>query len=219
MNSMPDELSDRLARCYTAAVHDVMRSQGFNDFVLPPEIRSLLPDTVIAGPAFTFSGHVDPAITPHDTYLAWTGFLADAPAGSVAVCQPNDRTVAHMGELSAETLKLRGVRGYVVDGGCRDTAFIRRLGFPVWHRYATPSDIVGYWLPEGFGEPIIIERVTIRAGDYILADDDGVVVLPKDRIREIVAETEEVMGRENRVRQAILAGMDPREAYLTYRKF
>ncbi len=108
---MPEELSDRLARCYTAAVHDAMRSLGLSDFVLPPALRPLLPDTVIAGPAFTLRGRVDPAIAPHDTYLAWTGFLADAPAGSIAVCQPNDRTVAHMGELSAETLKLRGSRG------------------------------------------------------------------------------------------------------------
>lgn len=216
---MPDQLSERLARCHTAAIHDVMRSHGLSDFVLPPELRPLLPDKVIAGPAFTFRGHIDPAIAPHDTYLAWTGFLADVPAGSIAICQPNDRTVAHMGELSAETLKLRGVHGYIVDGGCRDTAFIRRLGFPVWYRYATPSDIVGRWLPEGFGESIMIDRVSIRMGDYLVADDDGVVVIPGHRVTEIVAETEEVMGRENRVRQAILEGMNPRDAYLTFRKF
>ena len=47
-----------------------------------------------------------------------------------------------MGELSAETLDLRGVRGYIVDGGCRDVEFIRRRDFPVWCRYTTPTDIV-----------------------------------------------------------------------------
>ena len=216
---MAERLSERLARCYTAAVHDVMRGHGFSNFVLPAELRPLLPDTIIAGPAFTFQGRADPTIAPHDTYLAWTGFLGDAPPGAIAVCQPNDRTVAHMGELSAETLKLRGIRGYVVDGGCRDTAFIRRLGFPVWCRYATPSDIVGFWLPEHFGEPIVIGGVGIRTGDFLLADDDGVVVIPEDHVHDIVMETEKVMGRENLVRQAILKGMDPREAYLTYRKF
>jgi 4-hydroxy-4-methyl-2-oxoglutarate aldolase len=216
---MVEHLSERLSRCYTAAVHDVMRGHGLSDFVLPVELRPLLPDTIIAGPAFTFQGHADPTIAPHDTYLAWTGFLADAPAGAIAVCQPNDRTVAHMGELSAETLKLRGIRGYVVDGGCRDTAFIRRLGFPVWCRYATPSDIVGFWLPQDFGEPIVIGNVRICTGDFLLADDDGVVVIPQGRVPDIVAETEGVMGRENLVRRAILNGMNPREAYLTYRKF
>jgi len=124
-----------------------------------------------------------------------------------------------MGELSAETLKRRGIKGYVVDGGCRDVAFIRRIGFPVWCRYATPADIVGYWIPEGFGEPVTIGEVKILCGDYVLADDDGVVVIPGERAGEIVGEAEEMMGRENLVRQAIMNGMNPQQAYLTYRKF
>jgi len=216
---MTSELSERLERCYTAAIHDVMRAHGLTGFVLPWEIRPLFPATKIAGPAFTFRGLVRAGIAPHDTYLAWTRFLSDIPAGSIGVCQPNDHTVAHMGELSAETLKRRGIKGYVVDGGCRDVAFIRRIGFPVWCRYATPADIVGCWIPEGFGEPVTIGEVNIRGGDYVLADDDGVVVIPGERAGEIVGEAEEMMGRENLVRQAIMDGMNPQQAYLTYRKF
>ena len=216
---MTDTLAERLGRCYTAAVHDVMRAMGLREFVLPREIRPLLPDTAIVGPAFTFRGHVDPSIAPHDTYMGWTAFLSQAPSGCIAMCQPNDRTVAHMGELSAETLKRRGVRGYVVDGGCRDTSFIRKIGFPVWCRYATPKDIVGYWLPEGFGEPIDIGGITIRSGDYVLADSDGVIVLPADKTLAIIERTEEVVGKENLVRDAILGGMDPQQAYLKFRKF
>jgi 4-hydroxy-4-methyl-2-oxoglutarate aldolase len=124
-----------------------------------------------------------------------------------------------MGELSAETLKRRGVKGYVVDGGCRDTAFIRRIGFPVWCRYATPADIVGCWIPQGFGEPITIASVRIRTGDYVVADDDGAVIVPNDRVQQILTEAQEMTGRENLVRQAILDGMNPQQAYLTYRKF
>jgi regulator of RNase E activity RraA len=216
---MTHPLSERLERCYTAAVHDVMRARGCRDFVLPAGIRPLVAGTKIAGPAFTFRGRLVPGALPHDTYLAWTRLLGDVPSGSIGICQPNDHTLAHMGELSAETLKLRGVRGYIVDGGCRDVAFIRRLGFAVWCRYATPDDIVGRWVPEGFGEPIMIGRVCIRSGDFLLADDDGIVAIPAERAEEIVGETEEVTGRENLVRKAILAGMDPQQAYLTYRKF
>ena len=58
--------------------------------------------------------------------------LSKAPSGAVVMCQPNDGTIAHMGELSAETLKYRGVKGYIVDGGCRDVDFILKLGFPVF---------------------------------------------------------------------------------------
>ena len=61
--------------------------------------------------------------------------------------------IAHMGELSAETLQFRGVRGYIVDGGCRDTGFILNMGFPVFCRYLTPRDVVGIWVPDRFGEP------------------------------------------------------------------
>ncbi len=107
--------------------------------------------------------------------------LSKARPGTVLICQPNDSTVAHMGELSAETLKLKGVRGYVADGGCRDVDFILKLGFPVWCRYFTPRDIVGYWLPQDFDQPIRIGEVTIRAGDLVLGDRDGMVILPQDR--------------------------------------
>jgi regulator of RNase E activity RraA len=216
---MTESLTARLARCYTAAVHDVMRTMGLRHFVLPHEIASLRSDSKAAGPAFTFRGRVDPGIVAHDTYMGWTAFLSQAPSGCVAVCQPNNRSVAHMGELSAETLKLRGVQGYVVDGGCRDVAVIRQIGFPVWCRYATPADIVGYWLAEGLGMPIEIGGVVIRTGDYVLADSDGVVALPQDRASDIVAETERVMATENQVRKAILGGMDPQQAYLKFRKF
>lgn len=195
-----------------------MRLHGLSEFVLPWEIKPLSSGATIAGPVFTFRGHADENIAPHDTYLAWTKFLGDAPSGSIAICQPNDHRVAHMGELSAETLKLRSVKGYVVDGGCRDVSFIRNIGFPVWCRYTT-ADIVGYWLPEGFGESITIDNVPVHCGDYILADDDGVVVIPFSRVEAITTETESLIGRENLVRNAVLKGMHPQQAYLTFGKF
>ncbi len=123
------------------------------------------------------------------------------------------------GELSAETLKLRGVRGYVVDGGCRDVEMILEIGFPVFCRFHTPTDIVGRWVPDRFGEPVTIGDVTISSGDWLLADRDGVVVIPKAMLDDAVARTEAVLGTESQVRTAIRAGMDPQEAYKTYAKF
>src|SRR5262245_9378109 len=122
------DLVDRLAKTYTGVVHDVMRAMGLRDFTLPPEIRPLSPNQVVAGVVATVSGKVDETADPHQTLLGWTGLLSKARAGTVLICQPNDSTVAHMGELSAETLKLKGVRCYVADGGCRDVDFILRLG-------------------------------------------------------------------------------------------
>jgi regulator of RNase E activity RraA len=212
------ELVERLERTYTGVVHDVMRAQGLRNFTLPPEIRPLAPDQVLAGVVATVSGKVRSA-DPHETLLGWTGLLSKARAGTVLICQPNDSMVAHMGELSAETLKLKGVRGYVADGGCRDVDFILKLGFPVWCRYFTPRDIVGYWLPDSFDQPIRIGDVMVRPGDLALGDRDGMVILPQERAEEVVAAAETAIGTENLVRKAILAGMDPQEAYRKYGKF
>ena len=212
-------LSERLERCYSGAVFDVLREAGHPDQALPHGIRPLDPAWKLAGPVFPVGGRRTTGLGVHETILEWTTFLSKAPAGSVVLCQPNDLSLAHMGELSSETLQLRGVRGYIVDGGCRDTTAILQMGFRVFCRYTTPSDIAGRWVMDALGEPIRIGALTIRAGDYAMADADGVVIIPGAIAETIVAQTEAVMQKENLVRKAILEGADPREAYLKYGKF
>lgn len=212
-------LTDRLQACYTGAVHDVLRGMGHQDVVLPPEIRPLDPTLKLAGPVWTVSGHIDRTLSRHETLLGWTRLLSRAPSGHVVVCQPHNHEVALMGELSSETLKFKGVRGYVVDGGCRDVEFILEQKFPVYCSFLTPSDIVGRWIPDRFGEPVTIGAVTIRSGDYLLADRDGVVIVPADIAEEVVRQTEQTVLTENKVRTAILSGVDPVEAYERYGKF
>jgi regulator of RNase E activity RraA len=124
-----------------------------------------------------------------------------------------------MGELSAETLHLRGVRGYIVDGGCRDNAFIRKLKFPVFARLQTPRDIAGAWTIESLEEPIEIEGVPVRTGDFVLADIDGIVVIPQEQADSVISEVHRVMNTENLVRKAILSGVSPKDAYIKYGKF
>lgn len=116
-------------------------------------------------------------------------------------------------------LQYRGIRGYIVDGGARDTEFICRIGFPTFCRYTVPIDVVGVWLPMSLGEPIKIGDVEIISGDYIIADRDGVVRIPGEMAEDVTAAAEKVMNTENLVRTAILAGVDPQEAYLNYGKF
>jgi regulator of RNase E activity RraA len=216
---MTDLLSQRLARCYTGVVHDVMRAKDLRDFTLPHELRPLIPGQVLAGPAFTIEGTVDPEADPHRTLLAWTGLLSRARPGHVWVSQPNDRLVAHMGELSAETLKNKGILGCVVDGGIRDVAFLLEIGFQAWSRFFTPRDIVGYWLPKAVDVPITVGDVRIAPGDYLLGDRDGLIRIPLALIEEVVTLAEAAIQTENLVRKAILAGTDPQEAYLRYGKF
>ena len=212
-------LQERLAQCYTGAVHDVLRMMGHENIVLPPEIKAIAPGTKLAGPVWTVSGHIDRKRTRDETLLAWCTMLSKAPAGHVIVCQPHNHEIALMGELSAQTLQARGVLGYVVDGGSRDTDLVLAQGFPVFCSFLTPADIVERWVPDSFGEPITIGTVTITTGDYLLGDRDGVVVIPKSIAQEVVTRTEKIVATETDMRRALLGGMDPVEAYRTFGKF
>jgi regulator of RNase E activity RraA len=124
-----------------------------------------------------------------------------------------------MGELSAQTLAARGVLGYVVDGGSRDTEHVLAHGFPVFASFLTPSDIVRRWIPHAYGEPIDIGGVTIRTGDWLLGDRDGVVVVPAEIVEDVVQHAEEVVATESDMRRALIGGMDPVEAYHRFGKF
>jgi regulator of RNase E activity RraA len=212
-------LADRLRGCYSGAVYDVLRAKGFVRQTLPQYIRPLNPQHKLAGPVFTIQGKRDDTLDAHQSLLKWCELLSKAPANTILVCQPNDHTLAHMGELSSETLVYKKVLGYIVDGGCRDSAFIENLGFPVFCKYFTPVDVVAKWAATAFGEPVQIGEVTINTGDYALGDRDGIVIIPGAIIEEVVQQTEEVLRTENLVRKAILQGVDPVAAYLQYGKF
>ena len=215
---MPN-LTERLRACYTGAVHDVLRMMGHERIVLPPAIKPLDPTLTLAGPVWTVSGHVDRTKTRHETLLGWCTLLSKAPRGHVVVCQPNNHEVAMMGELSAQTLAARGVLGFVVDGGSRDTGLVLEQRFPVWCSFLTPSDIVARWIPDAYGAPVDIGGVTITTGDWLLADRDGVVIVPKAIAEEVVLRTEEVVSTESDMRKALVGGMDPVDAYNTYGRF
>ena len=215
----PNELTERLRRCYTGAVHDVLRMMGHEHCVLPPAIKAIAPGTRLAGPVWTVSGRIDRTRSRDETLLSWCTLLSRAPAGHVVVCQPNNHEIALMGELSAQTLQARGVLGYVVDGGSRDTDLVLEQGFPVFCAFLTPADIVERWMSDRYGEPVVIGEVTVSTGDYVLGDRDGVVIVPGQLIEETVARTEAVVATESEMRRALIGGMDPVEAYHKFGKF
>ena len=211
--------TERLSKCYTGVVHDIMRDMEYKNFTLPSNIKPCKNNHVLAGQIFTIEGKVDQNQSHHESLLAWTGFLSKAPKDKVIICQPNTNEVALMGELSAETLQLRGIRGYIVDGGSRDMDFILKINFPVWSKFYTPKDIVKFWKPTKYQEKIFIDNVEINNNDYVLGDIDGVVIIPQDNIEKILIKSEEKINSENLVRKAIKEGIDPQEAYKKYSAF
>ena len=213
------DVIERLSSCYVAVIHDVMWGMGERDFVMPSDLAALERGQTLCGPAFTITGDLKPGTDPDQTLRAWTQLLSAAKPGHVWVCQPNTQDIALMGELSAETLNYRGVLGCVIDGGLRDAEFILKLGFPVWHRFRTPLDVNGQWLPTAIDEPIRIGTVWIRPGDLIVADFDGVVRVPAAIAEEVADRAVEARDTESEVRKAILSGVDPVEAFDRYGKF
>jgi len=117
------------------------------------------------------------------------------------------------------SLKARGVAGCVLDGGCRDVGFILEEGFPVFTRFVTPEDSTWRWELEATQVPVTIGSVRIEPGDWVIGDDDGVVVVPAAIAEGVLAEAEQKAATESQIRVAVRDGMSPLEAYERYGTF
>ncbi len=118
--------------------------------------------------------------------------LDEAPPGSVVVEVLEDGLdTAGIGNLMATTAKVRGLAGMVIDGGARDVEELEEIGFPVWSRSLTPATSVGRYVPVAKNVPVVCGGVTVRPGDWIVADRTGVVVVPREalpRVLELLAQ-------------------------------
>jgi regulator of RNase E activity RraA len=210
---------ERFAAIYTAALADVLDAGGRRTQTLPASIRPLEPGMRLAGPAYTVSGR--PAETAdYDAALRKVlAMLGDVPAGYVGVYACEHGVSAHLGELSVTSLRARGVAGCVLDGGCRDVRFIRETGFPVFCRYVTPEDSTWRWELEATQVPVTIGGVRIEPGDWIVGDEDGVVVVPHAVAADVLAEAETKAATESEIRTAVRDGMAPLDAYERYGTF
>jgi regulator of RNase E activity RraA len=215
-------MRDRFAAIYTAALADILDARGFHAQTLPPSIRPLERGMRVAGPAYTVRG--GPASNPdaraYDAAIRKVlDMLGAVPAGHVAVYGCNQDVSAHLGELSVTSLEARGVAGCVLDGGCRDISFIHDVGFPVFCRFVTPEDSTWRWELEATQVPVTIGGVSVEPGDWIVGDDDGVVVVPQGVAVDVLAEAEEKAATESEIRAAVRDGMAPLEAYERYGTF
>lgn len=221
MSRASDNLPRRFAKIYTAAVTDVMDQMGLLRQTLPAALRPLTPGMRCAGYAFPVRGRPHRGKPrEHDATLRrFLAMLGAVTSESVLVVAANDNVAAHFGELSAEWLRGRRVRGAVIDGGTRDAAYISRLGFPTFVRYHTPVDSVPRWRVVDWAVPVTIGGVRVALGDVIVADLDGVVVVPRRAAAEVLARCEKLVGTENKVRTAVKRGTTPLEAYQKFGSF
>ncbi|HVL49112.1 MAG TPA: 3-hexulose-6-phosphate synthase [Candidatus Thermoplasmatota archaeon] len=151
---------------------------------------------------------IGPAVTVHTMDGDWAKpveAIDECPPGSVLVIQVDGTNKAVWGELASHTSKLKGVSGVVIDGAIRDVDEIRRIAFPAWAAVERPN--AGD--PKGFGEigtEILAGGQRVRAGDWIVADDNGIVVVPRERAQEIANRAVDVKEQEDRLRAEIERG-------------
>jgi regulator of RNase E activity RraA len=204
---------------YTAAVADVLDAHGLGRQTLPAAIGPLRPGMRLEGPAFAVEGEPRAQTDSDASIRRILEMLGAVPPGAVAVYATHDDAAAQFGELSATALQAKGCPGVVLDGGCRDVGFIERAGFPVFCRYATPLDSVPRWDCRAWGHTVTVGGVEVATGDWVVADDDGVVVVPAALRDEVLEKARAVAGTENQVREAVRRGVAPLAAYDEFGKF
>jgi regulator of RNase E activity RraA len=210
----PQDWLERLARLYTSVVADVLDRMGHRDQCLRFDIRPLTEGLNVAGFAHTVQTIPAPELAPAEPYKGEMAAVDALKPGDMMMVSTCDGSF--WGELLSTAARYRGCRGIVVDGYTRDIRAIKAMGFPVFCRGIHPADSLGRLDVAGHGAPITCGGVTVHQGDLVLADDDGVVVVPRAVAEEAIGHAEQKVSGENLVRVKLAEGMTVTEAFRRY---
>ncbi|MET9058067.1 MULTISPECIES: 4-carboxy-4-hydroxy-2-oxoadipate aldolase/oxaloacetate decarboxylase [Streptomyces] len=186
---------DALSGFGVATVGEAMGRTG----LLGTAIRPIQQGVRMAGTAVTVLSW------PGDNLMIHAAVEQCGEGDVLVVTTTSPSTDGMFGELFATALRRRGVRGLIIDAGVRDTQELRDMGFPVWSRAVSAQGTVKA-TGGSVNVPVAIDGRVIRPGDVILADDDGVAVVPRERARAVAAASEAREAKEARAREAFLDG-------------
>jgi 4-hydroxy-4-methyl-2-oxoglutarate aldolase len=216
----------RLKALYTAVVFDVMDEMGLPHQCLDLAIAPLDRSMQVAGPAFTVMAGPDMrerSEMPPNTKLADFGvFTQMYDSCVVVVAAAGERQSGIWGELMSNASRVRGATGVVIDGGIRDARLVREIeGLGVFARYTSPIESLRRSRIHDIEIPISMtgtttSQVRVDPGDWIFGDEDGVLVIPKDALDEVVAKAEEAKDIEDKVRKEVQAGVPVTDVYNKY---
>lgn len=205
-----DAIRARFLQVDTATVSDLLHGLGRTAQVLATDLAPISPEPLRTGGwAYTIRGQMTPYEGRGDPDKMRA--IEGVGPGEFAVWAGETEGVCCFGELLALGMKVRGCVGAVVDGGIRDSHWIAKHGFPVHARYRTPVASTNRWRVTGCGIPVFMRGavsrwVAVHPGDFVLADADGVIVIPNDVVDAILPEAEQLTAREVKVRAEIDGG-------------
>jgi 4-hydroxy-4-methyl-2-oxoglutarate aldolase len=222
MNSTPLDLRDAsavvpvLESLYVAVVCDVLDGLGFHHQALRHDIRPLTPSRKLAGRIFPARAERVSQV-PAEPYKLEIAAVEAMTSGEVLVVDAGDeRACGFWGELLTTACIHKGVRGVVMTACTRDLWKIKELEFPVFGIGHHPADSKGRADIVEIGRPIVIGGAKAKRGDWLLGDEDGVVVIPSEVAEETLRLAREKASGENIVRQELARGMPMGEAFRKY---